>query len=210
MSDTKLDYFRELFARSLRLIEQFPLTITPPRMNHITGVLEPSARAAQVAAPFSPPPAIEAAEHDGTTVGLNTVGMLLDRLSILAVKHWNLVNRRGDPAKAKELIETQVEELVRALTAARPGFSSLNNKMTNRRVEAAAVDFPEAYSGLLSTNLLLWEAQEILYNHDITMLPCEELRAYIDFFSRGNLQRNVFIESSDSLFWHRPEPIVAA
>ncbi len=48
---------------------------------------------------------------------------------------------------------------------------------------------------------MLWEAQEILYNHDISVLPSEELRKYIHFFSKHNLARNVSIEASDSLYW---------
>lgn len=209
MSDSKIDYFHQLFAKSLQLIAEFPLSVEPPRMEHITGVLEPAVGPARSAVVFEGPP-LESSQDGASTVGLNTVGMLLDRLSILAVKHWNLVNRRSDPGKAQELVDTQVEELVQALAGARQGFSSLNNKMTNRSVQAGAHDFPDAYSGLLATNLLLWEAQEILYNHDIGSLPCEELRGYIDFFSRGNLQRNVYIESSDSLFWRGGESAVRA
>jgi hypothetical protein len=53
----------------------------------------------------------------------------------------------------------------------------------------------------VTTNLLLWEAQEILYNHDISALPDDELRKYILFFSRHNLKRNVSIEASDRLYW---------
>ena len=55
--------------------------------------------------------------------------------------------------------------------------------------------------GLLVTNLLLWEAQEILYNHDMQHLPAGELRAYIAFFSENNLSRNAFMEDADRLFW---------
>lgn len=210
MSASKLAFFHDVFAASLRLVGEFPLTVEPPRMEYITGVLEPAAGPAREAVAFTAPPSTEPADQLKMTVGLNTVGMLLDRLSILSVKHWNLVHRRNDPAAAQGLVETQVEELIRALAGAQQGFSSINNKMTNRRVEAAAVDFPQAYSGLLSTNLLLWEAQEVLYNHDISSLPCEELRAYIDFFSRGNLQRNVYIEASDALFWRAQGAAVEA
>lgn len=207
MSDARLVFFTDLFRRSLELVARFPLTVEPPRMAQITGVLEPAAghlrRTPAFPAPPHARPSAVGGEHAAT--GLNTVGMLLDRLSILSIKHWNLVHRRGAAQQAETLAATQVEELIRALAEARPGFSSLNNKMTNHTVDAESSSFPEAYSGLLTTNLLLWEAQEILYNHDINALPCEELRAYIEFFSRGNLQRNYFIEASDALFWRDSE-----
>jgi len=204
MSQPRAAFFERLFRDSLEVVASFPLTVEPPRMAYISEVLAPAADKTRSRNPFDQP---EAGKPDqgqqaaAAATGLNTVGMLLDRLSILAVKHWNLRERRGEAAQATELEATQVAELVEALASARPGHSSINNKMTSRTVDAGAADFASAYFGLLTTNLLLWEAQEILYNHDILSLPCEELRAYIEFFSRGNLSRNVYIESSDALYW---------
>lgn len=133
--------------------------------------------------------------------GLNTTGMLLDRLSILAIKHWNLIHRANAPEKAMALQTGQVAEIIQALAEAVPGQSSINNKMTTRSVHASVKSFNDAFYGLMTTNLLLWEAQEILYNHDIKSLPAEELRSYIDFFSRGNITRNTYIQSVDELYW---------
>jgi hypothetical protein len=127
--------------------------------------------------------------------------MLLDRLSILAIKTWNLEQRAKAPEKARALRETQIAELVEALAGSRPGHSSINNKLTSHRTDVDAADFAEACTNLVTTNLLLWEAQEILYNHDMSALPDDELRKYIQFFSRHNLKRNVSIEASDRLYW---------
>jgi hypothetical protein len=55
--------------------------------------------------------------------------------------------------------------------------------------------------GLLTTNLQLWEAQEVLYLRDIASLSCDEIRGYVDFFSRGNIRRNAFIEAVDKMYW---------
>ncbi|WP_174300687.1 hypothetical protein [Caulobacter sp. S45] len=207
----RLQYFRSLFDESLTLIEAFPITTEPALMSYVTDVLEPVAAAQRMTPPFTNPGAEVIAEgrrwlanvrpEDQRSVGLNTVGLLLDRLSILTVKYWNLVHRRKTPHEAEALLDTQVIELIRALSWALPGESSVNNKMTNRVVTTESPDFRISYYGLATTNLLLWEAQEILYNHDISSLPCEELRAYIDFFSRGNLERNAYIHSSDTQFW---------
>lgn len=204
-----LAFFTDLFEESVGVVSSLPLTVEPVLMGYITGTLEPAVEAARAASPFAAP-APASAQADGgeaaPSPGLNTVGMLLDRLSILSIKSWNLVHRKRSPEGAAELRAGQIEELIGALAQARPGHSSINNKMTSRRVEVAAATFPQAYQGLLTTNLLLWEAQEILYNHDILALPCEELRAYIDFFSRGNLSRNIYIESSDQQYWRAVEP----
>lgn len=202
MSSAGVSFFQSLFDRSVALVSRFPLTREPATMGYITGTLEPAALEGRASQPFADPtPEAAAGRRDDVAVGMNTTGMLLDRLSILAVKHWNLEHRAGAPDKARVLVDTQVAELIEALAAAQPGQSSINNKMTNRTVDAAAHHFADAYYGLASTNLLLWEAQEILYNHDILALPAEELRAYIDFFSRGNIARNVYIQATDETYW---------
>lgn len=202
-----LTFFDELFDAARTLVSRFPLSIEPPTMDYISSVLEPAAEAARASRPFGNPgkalarERAQAAAGEGHAVGLNTVGMLLDRLSILAIKTWNLEQRAKAPEKAHALRETQIAELVEALAASRPGHSSINNKLTSHRADVAACDFAEACYNLVTTNLLLWEAQEILYNHDMSALPDDELRKYIQFFSRHNLKRNVSIEASDRLYW---------
>ncbi|HEX4117315.1 MAG TPA: hypothetical protein VHX99_00815 [Rhizomicrobium sp.] len=202
-----LTFFDDLFDAAQALVARFPLTIEPPTMDYISGVLEPAADTARASQPFANPGASLARERaqeaagTGHAVGLNTVGMLLDRLSILAIKSWNLEQRAKAPEKARELRRTQIAELVEALAASRPGHSSINNKLTSHRTDVEARDFAEACTNLVITNLLLWEAQEILYNHDMSALPDDELRKYIQFFSRHNLKRNVSIEASDRLYW---------
>ncbi len=205
-----LTFFDELFDAAQALVSRFPLTTEPPTMDYISGVLEPAVEEARASSPFGNPGRALAREREqagvlaaggGRTVGLNTVGMLLDRLSILAIKTWNLEARAKAPEKARELRVTQIAELVEALAGSSPGHSSINNKLTSHRTDVAAADFAETCYNLVTTNLLLWEAQEILYNHDMSALPDDELRKYIQFFSRHNLRRNVSIEASDRLYW---------
>jgi len=208
MSSAPSAFFDQIVDRAIALIGAFPLTIEPPPMAHVSGILEPAVLAARSASPFEEPPASVAlavktalAEAAPRSSGLNTVGMLLDRLSILTVKHWNLTYRAGAPEKARALREGQIAEIIGALVEAAPGQSSINNKMTSRVVNAGADTFGQACYGLFTTNLLLWEAQEVLYNHDIETLPGDELRRYIRFFSRGNLERNTYIQASDETYW---------
>ena len=209
MSSEPVAFFDRMVDRAILLIDSLPLTIAPPPMAHVSGILEPAVAAARSASAFEEPPAAVGlavrtalARAAPRSAGLNTVGMLLDRLSILTVKHWNLIHRAEAPEKARALRDGQIAEIIGALAEAAPGQSSINNKMTSRVVDAAASTFGQACYGLFTTNLLLWEAQEVLYNHDIEALPAEELRRYITIFSRGNLERNTYIQASDETYWH--------
>ena len=118
-----LVFFDELFDAARALVSRFPLTTEPPTMDYISGVLEPAVEEARASSPFGNPGMALAREREqagvlaavgGGAVGLNTVGMLLDRLSILAIKTWNLETRAKAPQKAHELRVTQIAELVEA------------------------------------------------------------------------------------------------
>jgi hypothetical protein len=209
MTDAAHDFFQNVFENGRELIGRLPITLEPPTIAYVEQVLERAVDQERSRSPFCNPDhaAAEDLRRPGeSAVGLNTIGMLLDRLSILTLKHWNLLHRKKDPAKAQELLDTQISEIVRALAASRRGFSSINNKLSNRRVDADLTDFSAACFGLFTVNALLWEAQEVLYNRDIGSLPCEELRSYIGFFSRGNLARNAYIEAADGLYWTAVAP----
>ncbi len=136
-------------------------------------------------------------------VGLNTVGLLCDRLTILAIKFWCLGNRGPSRSqkRAKELYDSQILDIVCALENAIPGSSSVNSKITHLKGGATGSTFEEAYYGLLASNITLWESQEILYVRDIQTLPAEELRSYIKWFSVGNMERNEYIELCERNFW---------
>ena len=129
------------------------------------------------------------------SVGLNTVGMLLDRLSILCIRFSK--HQKGDP-----LTDEKILEIVNALKESRPGLSSISTKVTNLKSSNSATNFNEAFMGLIITNALLWEAQEVLYLRGVDALPDVELRDYIKFFSVENVNRNNFIQASEFLFWN--------
>ena len=135
--------------------------------------------------------------------GLNTIGMLTDRLTILLIKEWCLRNKQNDPDKADKLFRTQTQDIIRALAHCQPGNSSLNSKITEIETDVHASDWEDAFYQLLGINLILWESQEVLYIKDIATLPCKELRDYLKWFAQGNLQRNALIELSETLFWEK-------
>lgn len=135
--------------------------------------------------------------------GLNTIGMLCDRFTILLIREWCLRNKHNDPLKADELYEQQTCDIIKALAVCKPGNASLNSKITGIETTVSASDWEDAFYQLLGINLVLWESQEVLYMKDILTLPDKELRDYIRWFSRGNLERNVLIELAESCFWEK-------
>lgn len=201
-------YFDALYAESGRFISGLGLPVQPLGLPELLGTMRPEigARRASVVTALRKlrigdtgtgrPP-----RNAVASAGLNTVGLLSDRLTVLAMKDWVLGARLDSPAKARALRETQVAELVASLAAAQPGHSSFTQKLTPLKVDAAAETWEEAYFGLLSTNVLLWEAQEVLYAGRIDQLECDELRRYIAWFSEGNIARNEFIGKCESMFW---------
>ncbi|MDY7024416.1 MAG: hypothetical protein SWJ54_24215 [Cyanobacteriota bacterium] len=135
-------------------------------------------------------------------VGMNSIGMLSDRLSTLIIKEWCLRNKNNpNPEKANNLYQTHTMDIIHALANAKPGSSSMNTKLTHHKSDVTAHSWEEAFYGLLATNIVNWESQEVLYVKDITTLPCEELRSYIAWFSFGNIQRNEYIQYCEELYW---------
>jgi hypothetical protein len=145
-------------------------------------------------------------KHSEACVGLNTIGLLADRLTILIIKEWCLRHKRKDPVGADALARTQLLDVVVAMANAKPGDSTMNSKITSLHNDAHAQDFPEAFFGLFRTNLMMWESQEILYTREISTLPCEELRSYIKWFSHSNIRRNGYISLCEETFWKALRP----
>jgi len=200
------DYFEQLARQSSAFLDQLPIELTPQplayaleRLAPAVDRLRPRGLAALRAITRPPVPRTEIQEEG---VGLNTIGMLTDRFTILLIKEWSLRHKaNASPAKADALFLQQTRDIIAALASARPGSSSLNSKITSLKSAAKANDWAEAFWGLLTTNLLMWESQEMLYIRDISTAPYDELRAYISWFSRSNIQRNDYIELSEKRYW---------
>jgi hypothetical protein len=201
-----VDYFTQLAHLSGAFLDALPIERTPQPLAYALGALAPAIEQMKPAGlarlrGLSRPAAV-VADRVGPGTGLNTVGMLTDRFTILLIKEWSLRHKAGaNPAKADELFRVQTRDIIAALAQAQPGSSALNSKITSIKSAVTAADWPEAFWGLLTTNLLLWESQEMLYIRDISQAPPEELRDYITWFSRGNIRRNVFIEFCEQRYW---------
>jgi hypothetical protein len=135
-------------------------------------------------------------------IGLNCVGMLVDRLTILVLKEWFVRKANPENADAWQKIRVNLTlPIIEALGSARPMAGSFASKISVLDGDAHAESWEEAFYGLLASNLLLWEAQQILYLGDILALPCEELRGYIRWFSVGNMRRTKYIDLCETLYW---------
>ena len=200
------DYFTELYAASSAFIAALRLPAVAGTLEEILGGtrLDIEQRRAESVAGFcrlrgrlGGAPAARAP----AAVGLNTIGMLCDRLTVLAMREWVLRHRLGDAPQAEQLRAMQVAELLGALGQVAPGHSSYTQKLTSLPAGAGPRHWEDSYFGLLATNVLLWEAQEVLYGGRIQGLPCEELRRYVAWFSEGNLRRNDLIAGCERTFW---------
>jgi hypothetical protein len=138
---------------------------------------------------------------DRMPAGMNSIGILADRLTILMCKEWYLRHRQLREEDADEVARTQTAEIITVLSQAQPGRAKLLEKVSTISSDAEAGSFEEAYYGLLSANILMWETQELLYVRDMESIAAEELRDYIRFFSHANMMRNAFITRCETLYW---------
>jgi hypothetical protein len=203
----KKEYFFALVKYSQTLLNGLPIELEPKPISYTLGVLKPVVEKVKFSeveklTRIKPNQKIATPGNTNTWQGLNSMGMLLDRFTILLIREWCLLNKGNkSPAKAKAVFQDQTLDIIEAMINAAPGSSALNSKITNIKQSVEAKTWEEAFYGLLTINLILWESQEVLYIKDISKLPCGELRDYIDWFSKGNIIRNEYIQLCEALFW---------
>jgi hypothetical protein len=200
-------YFLDLASASKKVLDNLPIEkkIKPlnETLNKLRAKIELS-KEDNIVDFKSIPAKINKVENNFLSPGLNTIGMLTDRFTILLLKEWSLRNKNiNSDDKANQLFKTETMEIIDALSQSKPGFSSINSKVTSIKANAIANSWEEAFYGILSTNLLLWESQEVLYLKDISELPSEEIREYVKWFSFGNILRNEFMQLCDKYFWQK-------
>jgi hypothetical protein len=198
-------YFNQLAQKSISILNKLPIELTPQPLDYILNKLKleiENSHQENINVLVNIPQDENTNVNVNCAQGLNTIGMLTDRFTILLIREWCIRNKGvPNPEKADQLFKTQTSEIMQALASVRPGYSSLNSKITQIKANAKATTWEEAYYGLFTTNLLLWESQEVLYIKDIQTLPTEEIRDYIKWFSFGNILRNEYIELCEQLYW---------
>lgn len=203
----KKDYFLKLADYAGTLFNSLPIELEPKPISYALGILKPKIdeiRLAEIDKIKLLNPGSEIARFGNMNnwQGLNSIGMLMDRFTILLIREWCLRNKLNkNEARADAVFKDQTLDIIEAMAHAAPGSASLNSKITTLKQSVAADGWEDAFFGLLTINLILWESQEVLYIKNIKELPCEELRAYIDWFSKGNIVRNEYIQLCEELFW---------
>lgn len=214
MSIEKLrEYFLKLIDYSNEIIACLPIESEPKPLKYVFESLKPELESIEkekikglknLKRPFH----FTDSTDTELGVGLNSIGMLTDRLTILIIKEWCLRNKsNSDPEKADKIYKEQILDIVEAIIYAKPGSSSMNTKITKLKSDIRVSSWEEAYYGLLKTNILLWESQEVLYIKDISLLECEELQEYIKWFSIGNIERNQFIQLCECKYWNKQKTV---
>lgn len=203
MTDAVTDYFERLARYSHDFLDRLPIERRPQKIGEVMGTLQPAldgarpTATAELGAMARPAPV----RRPPAPAGMNTIGLLADRLTILCVKVWNVRNKQGDAAAADKLHATHVKQVVDCMATCVEGEKDLLKKVTKLKTDLTIASWEDAYYGLLASNILLWEAQEILYLRDLNEVPCEELREYIKWFSYGNIDRNACISACEAFYW---------
>ena len=133
-------------------------------------------------------------------IGLNTVGMLIDRLSILSIKSYMLKEEILDMNNLED--EEQIKDIEDALAYVKEGTSSSYNKISNLKESISADTFDLAVMRLGAVNLVLWLSQDVLYLRGPNELPENELRKYITYFAEKNITRNKLISLTNFYYWN--------
>jgi len=200
-------YFLEFFRMSHGILDRMPIRLTPQPMSYVSDVLERAAEERRVEeaarlrevvrVPHQP------ADHD-FPVGLNTIGILADRLTILAIKTWFLRHKHKKDEAAAVIEADEVVQIVRAMSLTRPGSATLLQKITELKTVIHNADWAESFYGLLMSNLMMWEAQESMYVNNMADYSDAEVRACLSWCSYGNQRRNRYITSCEVLYWQTP------
>jgi len=201
-------YFYNLAIYAKELLGKLPIEKTPQPLDYAVGLLYDEIKKnkgteVEVLTSMWPQNVLLNITENNSGIGLNTIGMLTDRFTILLIKEWCLRNKANNPQKADELFESQTKDIIACLANSVPGNSAINSKITNIKTDTKASSWEEAFYGMLTINLVLWESQEVLYIKDISLLPSEELRGYIHWFAHGNMERNVLIELCEIRYWEK-------
>jgi hypothetical protein len=205
---TKKEYFFNLASYARELLSELPIEKEPQPLKFALNILHPKineiaeSEIKKIKAILPHNNTISAHGNTNKWQGLNSIGMLIDRFTILIIREWCLRNKsNGSGSKADEIFEQQTSDIIEAMTHAAPGSASLNSKITNIKSKITANSWEEAFYGILTINLILWEAQEVLYIKDIQAISTEEIRDYISWFSKGNIIRNEYIQLCEEYFW---------
>ena len=142
----------------------------------------------------------------GFEYGMNTPGILWDRLTILTCKlvfaSSQSRHSTSRPGALTEEVMAQQSGVLQVLHTSMPAKTALLAKeQTARVIEAQSL--ANSLLKLLHANLGMWINQDLLYTTDVSVVSYSRLKEYIRFFGHYNRQRNSAIEEVDLLYRKR-------
>lgn len=133
-----------------------------------------------------------------TEYGMNTFGILLDRITILICK-----NRFSTDEESRNIASEQLKNVVKMLVCCGIGDPALLKKEQVHPEFTNYVSPGHAAVVLLRANIGMWINQDLLYSKNVDEVSSTRLRDYIKFFSRENSMRNTSISYLDNWFNNR-------
>lgn len=132
---------------------------------------------------------------DKMELGMNTFGIMLDRLTILSCKS-KLSTSPNDRIKAQQ----QILNVVAVLTSCGRGDPTLLAKEQVNSTNEFDLKPARSMIQLLKANIGMWLNQDLLYTKSPWAVSELRLRQYLEFFSLENSLRNSAISSLDNWF----------
>lgn len=194
---TVRDYFLEIAQEYQQLLEQVSLSWSSIEKLEQACLFYRHIAIAQFKNIYRPTHFVKRTDR---SVGLNSIGLLLDRLSILSIKAWCLQDLDNSGLDATRLCNEQILDITGALSEAVPAKNSLNSKLTIYQTSVEADEWESAIYDLMTTNLLIWQAQEVLYCKS-SVEAAQQFQTYMSLFPEINLRRDALIHRCEHLYW---------
>lgn len=139
----------------------------------------------------------------GVEEGMNSPGILWDRLTILHCKYLftapDSVHHRPAVHKSLGDVRDELASVTRALSKALPARNILLAKeATERQHQLAPLE--TSLWNLQMANIAMWINQDLLYTVSADDVDAQRLRDYIVFFSKANRIRNTAIENIEIFY----------
>ncbi len=139
----------------------------------------------------------------GPELGMNSPGILWDRLTILHCKAIftgpQSPHRRTKDHSHLGDVTAEISHVLKALHEAQPAKNVLLAKEATQR-QSASPSLGQALWDLQVSNVAMWINQDLLYTVDVNMVSEKRLRDYIKFFSVANRRRNTAIEHVELVY----------
>ena len=139
----------------------------------------------------------------GPELGMNSPGILWDRLTILHCKSIftgpQSPHRRTKDHSHLGDVTVEISDVLKALHEAKPAKNVLLAKEATQR-QSAPPSLGQALWDLQVSNVAMWINQDLLYTVDVNRVNEKRLRNYIKFFSVANRRRNTAIEHVELVY----------